>query len=231
MTTLRSILIIAVSVLSACSAQAPAGKPTNPPTVVATATAAPTPTAPPTATAPAPTSATATATAAAAGCSIVLTAADIDRGFPLTVTRDYVPTTAEPGFVEGTQLEFESGLPSGDEVASTLACFDTAGGARSQFDKWGVIEGGCINANFAPVDAQEVDFGPLLGADDSKGTFCPADGSGQTKIAGSASVYVLRGPVVFSVSFNRNGLESVAPDVIVTIAQAAAALLLRLGGV
>jgi hypothetical protein len=243
--------VFVVAVIGACSAAAPivtlapaatstpAAPSTPSTTVAAPATATPAQPSPTAAAATAtpnapatPSGAVATTSPAASGCSLALTEADIDRGFPLTQSIAYNPNPAfpPPGFEDGTQVQFESGLETGDEVVSTVMCFDSPENARSQFDQLGGIEGGCVTANFTPVDAQALEIGPIPGADDSKGTLCKADKTAATSIAGSASLYVLRGPVVFSVSFNQKDLESAPVDVITTIAEAAAALAARLGG-
>ncbi len=238
--------VFVVTVLGACSAAAPTVTPapaaTSTPAAPSTpsATVAPpvtttpaqssptaaaataTPNAPATSNATAaPSAAVATATAATAGCSVVLTEADIDRGFPLTETIPYQPNPAPTGFEAATRVKFDSGLETGDDVVSTVECFDSPENARAQFDQWGVLEGWCIDANRTPVDAEALDFGPILGADDSKGTLCKADQAGSFSVGGQASVYVLRGPVVFTVTFNRNDLQSAPTDVITTLALAA----------
>jgi hypothetical protein len=141
---------------------------------------------------------------------------------------DYAPPRPLPGFVGGTQVQFESGLPSGEEVASTVACFDTAANAQTQYDQWGAITNGCVDASLSPIDAQAFDFGPVAGTDDTKGTFCPADEVPGRKLAASASLYVLTGPVVFSVSFQSHEMDAVTPDVVATITGAAIALAARL---
>jgi len=131
----------------------------------------------------------------------------------------------EPGLTGGGGVDFES--INGDKVGSTVACFGSAAAAAAQFEKWGPVGAGCIDANLSEIDALDVPLGETIG-DASKGRFCAGSTSGASTVASSFSVYVQSGTTVFSVSYSSNLVNSPEAFIQTILVNAAKALLARL---